>query len=602
MFNSVNFANFCSFYKQNLNLTEIEFVKFIETLQKPLPLTFRTVNLDFTLPFTKIDYIKDAYQCVEHRNDSNYKNYRNLIIGLSNIGGIYRQEVVSMLPVLFLDLKKNHFVLDMCAAPGSKSTQIMEIVTDGLVVLNDSNRKRIDVLKTRTNKLNNKGLIITNNDARVYPNIYKIKEYKNKEKHVLGDKSTRDATNSNAESKQIVYNDSINNESNKQITTDVNIEETIKYDRILCDVPCSGDATLRKNPDISNKWQISDGVTLAKTQFTILKRGLSLLKENGILVYSTCSFNPIENEAVVQRAVLECDCEIIEKSIDGLIARKGLKTWELPIKKGERNSWMFPQHNNDVGLEKCIRIMPHDQNTGGFFIAVLRKKQKLSDTKESILQNIEDTIDNSTIGYKTIDENSINNTCLNDPNLDKCNITNETELFSSTKVENKFYLVNENTKTNIEIQYNISIDGYLSAQSHINSVVSVISKDIYNIGMANNKALKVISIGYKGFSKNGFKGLETENFRVKPGVLNEYDCTNLSENDTILLLENEFVEYEHLSIEKQKIGSFVVSLYDLNCKISVWSGRDKISLLLDKNYKKAYLEILKYKSGINNQK
>ncbi|KAK6010901.1 hypothetical protein OSTOST_24028, partial [Ostertagia ostertagi] len=75
----------------------------------------------------------------------------------------------------------------------------------------------------------------------------------------------------------------------------------LKFDRILCDVICSGDGTLRKNPEIWGKWTPQDGLGLHRMQLSIARRGAAMLKVGGRLVYSTCSMNPIEDEAVFDR-------------------------------------------------------------------------------------------------------------------------------------------------------------------------------------------------------------------------------------------------------------------------------------------------------------
>jgi len=81
-------------------------------------------------------------------------------------------------------------------------------------------------------------------------------------------------------------------------------ERNYKFDRVLCDVPCSGDGTLRKNTGLWKKWHPHFGHANHSLQISILERAFKLVKTGGRLVYSTCSFNPIEDEAVVA-AVLE---------------------------------------------------------------------------------------------------------------------------------------------------------------------------------------------------------------------------------------------------------------------------------------------------------
>ena len=162
-----------------------------------------------------------------------------------------------------MKIESNHTVLDMCASPGSKSIQILEALhanqermNTGMLIANDVDSKRAFMLAHQTNKLNLPALFVTNNDARHFPNMKQGSERRN-----------------------------------------------FKFDRILCDVPCSGDGTMRKNTGLWKNFHCHMGHQNHKLQLDILIRGLQMLKKDGRLVYSTCSFNPIENEAVVQAAL-----------------------------------------------------------------------------------------------------------------------------------------------------------------------------------------------------------------------------------------------------------------------------------------------------------
>eukprot|EP00959_Pyramimonas_sp_CCMP1952_P307936 6444933-Pyramimonas_sp.AAC.1 len=108
------------------------------------------------------------------------------------------------------------------------------------------------------------------------------------------------------------------------------------YDRIICDVPCSGDGTIRKNPSIWRSWQkgFTYALKLHTQQLKILMRGLHHLKPGGYLTYSTCSMNPIENEAVVLAAVARFGasielCPIPSKfGTSAVPSSPGLTTWQ----------------------------------------------------------------------------------------------------------------------------------------------------------------------------------------------------------------------------------------------------------------------------------
>ena len=121
-----------------------------------------------------------------------------------------------------------------------------------------------------------------------------------------------------------------------------------------------------------------------------------LLNKKKKQVYSTCSFNPVENEAVVANLLLKYkgQLELVESrhKLPGLKTINGLLKWNLMDKNGDiyenveqvstskyanlLKSYMFPPELSvaqELNLDRCIRVLPHHQNTGGFFIAVLRK-------------------------------------------------------------------------------------------------------------------------------------------------------------------------------------------------------------------------------------
>lgn len=287
-------------------------------------------------------------------------------------GFISRQEAVSMIPPLLLDVHHGQDVLDMCAAPGSKTAQLLEYLKcdimsgelkqtksssndpfdDGLVVANDVDNKRCYMLVHQSSRLNSPNCIIINQDAARLPKLKTCPEE--------GGECTE-----------------------------------IKFDRILCDVPCSGDGTVRKNPDVWKKWSVGNANNFHGMQCKILKRGIELLKEGGLLVYSTCSMNPVEDEAVIASVLLASKgtvvIEDVAHKLTGLKYRPGVSEWsvmnrQLEVMAGvdqvpaENATQIYPSLFNpnedekkEFQLNKCIRILPHFQNTGGFFVAVLKK-------------------------------------------------------------------------------------------------------------------------------------------------------------------------------------------------------------------------------------
>ncbi|KPJ14026.1 tRNA (cytosine(34)-C(5))-methyltransferase [Papilio machaon] len=160
------------------------------------------------------------------RNEPLYKLH-NFLVAETAAGGVSRQEAVSMIPPVVLKVEPHHKVLDMCAAPGSKTAQLIEFlhadedkVPSGFVMANDVDNSRCYMLVHQAKRLNSPCILITNHDSALMP--------------ALVTTDNKDPTKT----------------------------KPLKFDRILCDVPCSGDATLRKNPDIWLKWSTGNGNNL----------------------------------------------------------------------------------------------------------------------------------------------------------------------------------------------------------------------------------------------------------------------------------------------------------------------------------------------------
>ncbi|XP_021918254.1 tRNA (cytosine(34)-C(5))-methyltransferase isoform X2 [Zootermopsis nevadensis] len=324
----------------------------MEGQQKPICLPWYPDGLAWQLQLTRKDI----------RRSEAYFRLHNFLISETECGNISRQEAVSMIPPLLLDVKPHHKILDMCAAPGSKTAQLIELLhaedgrlPTGFLIANDIDNNRCYMLVHQAKRLNSPCIVITNHDSAVMPNF--------------------------------------------TVTGTDGSPVMLKFDRVLCDVPCSGDGTLRKNPDIWLKWNTANGNNLHGIQFRILRRGVEMLSVGGRLVYSTCSFNPLENEAVIHRFLVKTEGAVqlvdVSSQLPGLKYRKGLAHWiptsrdmvgyatynDVPEKwHTQIRPQMFPPAPEDVGkfnLERCIRILPHQQDTGGFFVAVIEKLRPL---------------------------------------------------------------------------------------------------------------------------------------------------------------------------------------------------------------------------------
>ena len=387
-----------------------------------------------------LSWKNDAYQLSygkgDLRKNAKLKSFHEWLQLVSDEGSITRQEAVSMIPPLLLDVQPHHIVLDMCAAPGSKTGQLIEMLhlgelsakgssgsATGLVVANDSDTKRAYLLCSQCNRLGSPALVVTCHDAQLFPNLNKS--------------SSSTQYNSSVTIEDKVHEDILDKKDFSTMSTVTTSVEGVRqrgertsgrikgqgvpgcFDRVLCDVPCSGDGTARKNADMFIRWSPSGALALHPLQIQICMRGLALVKVGGLLVYSTCSLNPIEDEAVVCEVLRRCEgsVELLDPSkiVPGLKVSPGVSTWkvfdkdmqlfsswdELQVpnahghphknlrKMNKSNFPPSPEIATTYNLHYCMRLLPHHQDTGGFFVALFRKVAPLSTAKPWYAPNSE---------------------------------------------------------------------------------------------------------------------------------------------------------------------------------------------------------------------
>ncbi|MFC3478606.1 RsmB/NOP family class I SAM-dependent RNA methyltransferase [Halobacterium litoreum] len=287
-----------------------EFNAFLDACERPLPTTVR-VNPIEASPDRAVAALEDAGVEVEQRDW--HPGVLEVDTGKPGNtwpyvhGWIHGQEEVSCVPPAVLDPEPGSVVWDACAAPGGKTAQLAaEIEDDGLVVANDDNLGRLSALRGNCDRLGVTCAAVTNTDAR---------------------RATLDAF--------------------------PNVEA---FDSALVDAPCTCEGTIRKNPDALEGAGAEASENLGRLQSDILERAVELTREGGAVVYSTCTFAPEENEAVVDSVLDAGDCELVEFDT-GLDSVPGLTEWS-----GE---------SYDESLTKTRRYYPHHNDTGGFFAAKL---------------------------------------------------------------------------------------------------------------------------------------------------------------------------------------------------------------------------------------
>lgn len=346
-------------------------------LRKPLPVTFRVncsqEGADKALAelrayggdVTYLDWC-DAWQLgvgnvldIKQRTKPGtpLHEWRQWLVERGKLNLIERQEVVSMLPVCLLQVEPEHRVLDMCAAPGSKTSQALDMM----------------LAKRSQGKQSQAGAVVAN-------------ELDGRRARILIHRLLPFSGNSDAAKVMVIRHKAQTIPSMKE-----------EFDRIICDVPCSGDGTLRKNHGLWSHWVPHYGLSLHSTQLQIAMRGISLLRVGGRIAYSTCSLNPLENEAVVAAILARAPVKLLDCSdkFGSLKVVPGLTSWDVIDDTGMlfssyedalsrsrprrcthrfRKTHFPPSDPNFAAeLRKCIRIAPHLNNTGGFFVAIFEK-------------------------------------------------------------------------------------------------------------------------------------------------------------------------------------------------------------------------------------
>lgn len=292
------------------NITDIN--AFLEYSVKPLRKSIRVTTLKTSVKELKtrleeqgfslqqIPWCKEGFWIQGNRTDlGNLPEH--------SLGYFYVQESASMLPPIALHPQPHEIILDIAAAPGSKTTQIAAIMKNqGIIIANDITHTR---LKSLTINLQRCGV------------------------------------------------------SNTIITLMKGHKLHLEADKVLLDAPCSGTGAIRKSLKTIEIWNPDIIKRLAGQQRQLLQAAFSCCKPKGIIIYSTCSIAPEENEEVVNW--------LLENNKDASLEPihfEGLKISPAVLEYGKET---FSQE-----LKKCVRIWPQDNDTEGFFIAKIRKAKE----------------------------------------------------------------------------------------------------------------------------------------------------------------------------------------------------------------------------------
>lgn len=295
-----------------------EVIDFIEANEQRRPVVIRTNTL-----MTRRD---DLERMLRNRGvnlmplHNDWSKKVGLIVYESNIAlgatpeylsGYYMlQSPSSFLPVIAMEPKPGMKILDMCAAPGGKTTHIGQLMKKkGILIANDYNKSRCNALVANIHRLGVTNAVVTNYDGEAFP-------------HMMQD-----------------------------------------FDMVMCDAPCSGTGVISRDPTIkATKSRIEIRQLSEKQKKLILAAYDSIAKKGGRVCYCTCSVLVEENEEVVDYLLKHRKglCKVVKPNID--------PGFDEELTKGIKS---YKEKHFHPSIENCRRVYPHKLNMDGFFFAII---------------------------------------------------------------------------------------------------------------------------------------------------------------------------------------------------------------------------------------
>ena len=282
---------------------------FSETINRPLKQSFRINSLkgDSERILSNLKKYDESIISTDWYNNGFTTKLENLGSSIEHFTGqIYIQELTSMMPALVIpDINESKRIIDCCAAPGSKTTQIAEMMQNkGEIIANDHKHSRLKSLRGNLDRLGITNTTVTLRDFRSFPNT--------------------------------------------------------EADIYFVDAPCSSEGTIRKKNTIRRNLKEKDYNRFSKTQKGILERTCEMAKKGDQIIYSTCTFAPEENEKVVDSILQKHSVKLKKVHIKNLTIGKGIDYWrgETYDKEIEKCGRIWPHHNDTDGffiarIEKC---------------------------------------------------------------------------------------------------------------------------------------------------------------------------------------------------------------------------------------------------------
>lgn len=260
-------------------------------------------------PLSPVLWAEGAYYYDEQQRPGKHPFY--------HAGLYYIQEPSAMVPVELLDVQPGHKVLDLCAAPGGKSTQIAgKLQQQGVLVTNDNATERAKVLAKNVELAGIRNAVVLNEQPAKISNVFPQ-----------------------------------------------------WFDRILVDAPCSGEGMFRKDESMIQEWEKHSVERCARMQEEILHDAATMLAPGGMLVYSTCTFSPEENELQIAKLLAaRPDFEVVPMALR-FGWQHGRPDWIV-----EAQQQLELSDERLASISGTVRLWPHLTEGEGHFVAVLRRQ------------------------------------------------------------------------------------------------------------------------------------------------------------------------------------------------------------------------------------
>jgi len=214
----------------------------------------------------------------------------------------------SLAPVIALNPQPGEFIIDMCAAPGGKTSYIADLMKDeGVILAVDISRDRMKSLRSQISRLGISCVVGLRWDAKRVPEL------------------------------------------------------SVKADKVLLDAPCTGEGLTPIDPGRRLRFNVEELQRMVSVQVSLLEAALNVVKDGGVIIYSTCSIAPEENELVINK-VLEKFRDRIDLYDTGLII-------------GDPGFDRVFNYKLDSRLKLCKRLYPHKHGTEGYFICKIVKRE-----------------------------------------------------------------------------------------------------------------------------------------------------------------------------------------------------------------------------------